>query len=242
MGALLSAGRGSVASHFTAAALWEFPHVLPEDIELTTARRDQKRLHGVATHRTAAFLECEHTVHHCLPVTTVARTLVDLSARLSRFQLAQALDKALRRETTSLRALRNCVGGLKPSPGRRPRVIHELLADRLPGYDPGDSDQELRVVRILVEGGLPEPRQQHVVRLSGHRFVLDIAYPELKLAIEYDGWNSHRTRTSFDHDRVRANLLVANGWTVLRFTSAMTNEQIADVTRATHARLAERPS
>lgn len=108
----------------------------------------------------------------------------------------------------------------------------------MPGYDPGDSDQEMRVVRILVDAGMPEPRQQLVVRLSGYRFVLDMAYPELKLAIEYDGWDSHRTRTSFDHDRLRANVLVANGWTVLRFTSAMTDAQIADVARTTHASLA----
>jgi very-short-patch-repair endonuclease len=241
MAALLAAGDGAAASHFTAAALWEFPHVLREEIELTTDRPDQKRLRGVTTHRTVAFLECEHTVHQGLPVTTVARTLVDLSARLSRFQLAQAFDKALRQGTTSLRAVRRCVGGLKPCPGRRPTVIRELLADRVPGYDPGDSDSEMRVVRILVDAGLPEPRQQHVVRLSGHRFFLDIAYPELKLAVEYDGWDSHRTRTSFDHDRLRANLLVADGWTVLRFTSAMTNKQIADVTQSTFRRLANRP-
>jgi very-short-patch-repair endonuclease len=238
MAALLAAGDGAVASHFTAAALWEFPHVLRDHIELTTARPDQKRLRGVVTHRTVAFLRCEHAVHHGLPVTTVARTLVDLSARLSRFQLAQGLDRALRRGQTNLLAVRRCVGGLRPSPGRRPTVIHELLADRVPGYDPGDSDQEMRVMRILVDAGLPEPRQQHVVRLSGHRFLLDLAYPDVKLAIEYDGWDSHRTRTSFDHDRVRANLLVADGWTILRFTSAMTNTQIADITQSTYERLA----
>lgn len=95
---------------------------------------------------------------------------------------------------------------------------------------------------MLVEAGLPEPRQQHVVRLPGHRYLLDIAYPDRKMVIEYDGWDTHRTRNSFDEDRVRANLLVANGWTMLRLTSAMTDKQIVDVTRATHARLTAHPN
>lgn len=48
----------------------------------------------------------------------------------------------------------------------------------------------------------------------------------MKLAIELDGWEFHRTRTSFDDDRARANLLVAHGWTLLRFTSRSRNEEI----------------
>jgi very-short-patch-repair endonuclease len=55
---------------------------------------------------------------------------------------------------------------------------------------------------------------------------IDLAYPARKLAIELDGWEFHRTRTAFDDDRFRANLLVASGWTLVRFTSRSTDEEI----------------
>ena len=47
---------------------------------------------------------------------------------------------------------------------------------------------------------------------------VDFAYPELKLAIEVDGFAAHSTVDAFRRDRVRQNALVAAGWTVLRFT------------------------
>jgi very-short-patch-repair endonuclease len=70
------------------------------------------------------------------------------------------------------------------------------------------------------------------VRVAGRSFRLDLAYPELKLAIELDGWDIHRTRTAFDDDRWRANLLVAAGWTLLRFTSRSTEREIVDCVTA----------
>jgi very-short-patch-repair endonuclease len=240
LAAVLASGPDTVTSHETAAALWGFPDVGPGRIELTTARADQRRMRGISTHRTNKFLDCEHTSRHGVPVTSLARTLVDLSARLSRVQLARALDKGLRRNRTTLRAVRICVSGLRPAPGRRPLVIQRLLAERLPGYQPGDSHQEVRVLRVLVDAGLPEGVQQHRVEIDGHRFLLDLAFPEIKLAIEVDGYAVHNTRSSFDHDRARANLLVAEGWTMLRFTSAMTDTEIARAAAATYSALVQK--
>jgi very-short-patch-repair endonuclease len=119
--------------------------------------------------------------------------------------------------------------------GPAPAIIHELLADRLPGYDPGDSDLETRVLRALVAAGLAVPVQQHRVRLGKRTFRVDLAYPVLKLAIELDGWEFHCSRSAFDDDRTRANALVAAGWTVLRFTSRSTDAEIVACVRAAMA-------
>lgn len=232
LAAVLAAGPDAVASHFTAAALWGFPDVGREVVEVSTARPQRRRLQGAMTHRTCLFLEVEHATHRMIPVTTVARTLVDLSARLSIAQLGRALDDGPRRNTVTLAALRQCVGGLAPSPGRRPSMIHNLLRARVPGFDPGDSDLEMRVLRAIVAGELPEPELQHWVRLGARRCRIDLAYPDVRLAIEIDGWDTHRMRTAFDEDRARANDLVVAGWHVLRFTSSWTDTRIQESVRA----------
>lgn len=76
------------------------------------------------------------------------------------------------------------------------------------------------------------PAQQYRVRIGGRTIRIDLAYPERKLAIELDGWEFHRTRTAFDDDRTRANLLVAHGWTLVRFTSRSSDEEILGCLRA----------
>jgi len=187
---------------------------------------------GVYAHRTVAFLRCEHTLHRKVPVTTVARTLVDLSGSFSVAQLGRMTDQALRTGELHLHDLRTCLAGLPPAPGRHPMRIAAVLRRRLAGYEPGDSNLEVRFARAMVAAGLPEPAQQHRVRAGTRRCRIDLAYPERKLAIEIDGWEHHRTRSAFDDDRARSNDLVVAGWNVLRFTSTMTNAQAVATVRA----------
>jgi very-short-patch-repair endonuclease len=237
MTAVLAARPAAVASHSTAAVLWELPGVERNGTELSTSRPDRRRLAGVRAHRTRAFLDCEHTTRERIPVTTVARTIVDLSGRFSVPKLGRMTDHGLRKGTLRLEDLRKCVAGLHPAPGRHPNKIHRVLLRRLRGYEPGDTDLEMRFVRALVAGGLPEPVQQHRLTLGSRRCRIDLAYPDVKLAIEIDGWEFHRTRTAFDEDRARANDLVVAGWHVLRFTSTMTNLQAVETTTAARQQL-----
>jgi very-short-patch-repair endonuclease len=99
----------------------------------------------------------------------------------------------------------------------------------------------MRFVRALVAAGLPELVQQHRVTIGNRRYRIDLAYPEKKLAIELDGWDTHRHRSAFDEDRARANELVVAGWHVLRFTSTMTNDQAVATVQAALASLSHRP-
>jgi very-short-patch-repair endonuclease len=225
LAAVLAAGPHAVASHTTAALLWDLPLVEHVVLEVSTARPHWARMRGVRAHRTVAFLNCEHTTHRRIPVTTVARTLVDLSGVFSVAQLGRMTDRALRQGKLRLDDLRKCVAGLPPAPGRRTTRIMRVLCRRLAGYDPGESDLEMRFARAIVAGGLPEPVQQQRVTVGNRRCRIDLAYPHLKIAVEIDGWDHHGTRTAFDADRARANDLVVAGWRVLRFTSTMTDAQ-----------------
>ncbi len=90
--AVLAGGPVTVASHETAALLHGFPHIGPGLVEISTARPFRSKIRGVVHHRTGTFLGAERTSVRGVPVTSYARTLVDLSARLSVYQLGAALD------------------------------------------------------------------------------------------------------------------------------------------------------
>jgi very-short-patch-repair endonuclease len=83
-----------------------------------------------------------------------------------------------------------------------------------------ESPMESRTRIWLLQAGLPTPEVQYEVRLGGGVVVrLDLAYPEYRVAIEYDG-DYHREKEVFCRDATRANLLLAAGWKVFRFTAA----------------------
>lgn len=226
LAAVLASGSTAVASHGTAARLLGLDVGAIDAIELTTSRPRQVRLDGVVGHRSFHLFDCDHTRRAGIPCTTVARTVVDLSNRVDEPSLGKALDGAQRRRQVRLGEVHRCVGRLGPAPGRSPKKIERVLARRWPGYDPGDSDLETRVLRLIVAAGLPLPRQQYRVQVQGRRFRLDLAYPDRLIGIELDGWEFHKTRSAFDDDRVRDDLLRLAGWTIYHFTSTMTDEFI----------------
>lgn len=78
-----------------------------------------------------------------------------------------------------------------------------------------ESPMESRIRVIIVLDGLPSPVLQH----PAGPYRLDLSYPELKVAIEYDG-DTHRTQERAMRDLNRQAYLTDDGWTVLRFTAA----------------------
>ena len=80
------------------------------------------------------------------------------------------------------------------------------------------------------ELGLPDPRVNYRVQVGGRRRYLDLAWPDAKVAVEFDGFVPHSTRRVFDDDRARQNDLVADGWTVFRVTKTMLDaDPVGDV-------------
>jgi len=212
--------------------LWGFLELEADAIDVLVDFDRRVKMAGVHCHRSRALFTADLTRHLRIPLTSPERTLVDLSATVPERALGRMLDDGLRRRTIRLDRLRSCAARLSKSPGRRPTVVQGLLAARLPGYDPGDSDLETRVLRMLVAAHLPAPAQQHRVRVGAQTFKIDLAYPEHKLAVELDGWEFHKARTAFDGDRARANLLIASGWTLVRFTSRSSTAEVVGCVQA----------
>lgn len=232
LAAVLAAGDGAVASHRTAAVLHDLPGGSRDLLELTVSPPRRVRLHGVRVHRSTS-VPVEHRARMAgIPTTDVARTLCDLAAVLTPGALAAAVDNALRRRIVTLRRLVAAHEATHGRGRRRSRTMAAVLAERSDGIEPGDSIPEQRIVRWLVEAGLPRPRQQYRVRVASRTYRVDCGYPDLGIDIEYDGWDAHRTRSAFDRDRARANELEAMGRTVFRFTSRSRPDDVVRLVRA----------
>jgi hypothetical protein len=181
--------------------------------------------------RSGELFDADLTTRLGIPSVTAVRALVDVSGSMRQHDLGKALDDLLRRKLCTMDDLRRCVDRLHPGPGRPLRPIQRVLAERWPGYDPGDSDLESRALRAIARAGLPLPKQQHRMRLGGKPVRIDLAYPDLKIAIEVDSWMYHgQDRSAFDVDHIRRDELVLLQWTPFTFTSAMSDEYLVEST------------
>jgi hypothetical protein len=231
LGAVLSAGRGAVASHSCAATLWEFRHLPYLTFEVSVDDRCHHDIDGVTVHRVMTLPDDDVTTVGGIPVTTFERTLVDCTTALSPFQLSTNLDDGLRRDVASLRRLRECVERLASGPGRRLSVIRSLLDDRPTGYHPGGSRSERRILDVLRHAGLPLPVQQHRVRVDGKTYYLDFAYPQRRAFIEYYGLAWHGTPSAVVYDSERISALTTLHWQPLLFTDRTPDGVIVDQVR-----------
>ena len=222
---VLHLGDGSAVSHASAADCWGLASIRPSIPEFSTVLR---RSNGKARTTNEAEMVVHRVDEHFLqeiayiddlPVSSVRRTLLDLAGRRHR-RIGQALDAALRKRLTELGDLWLYLEQEWMRGRRGVRILRNELAARTSGLAPNDSDLEVRLRRMMDAEGFPPPEHQFPVLLNGYTIHIDLAYPELLLAIEVDGWIAHSDMHSFDRDRERDAELSLLGWHVLRFTWA----------------------
>ena len=226
LAAVLAAGDDAVASHATAARLWGFRHHDDSGFEVTVPRGRWPKVDGVRVHSSEILGSDDTSRRKLVPCTSYERTLCDMTTRLSWFQLGRVLDDGLRRELTSLDKLHACVERLDSGPHRRLSIAKGLLAKRTAGYNPGDSNDELRLLEILRIAGLPVPVQQHVVRVDGKRYELDFAWPDVKAFVEYYGLHWHIGASAVAYDSERITDLTTLGWRPAIFTDESSDADI----------------
>jgi REase_MTES_1575 len=230
--------RSGAASHRTAAVLWLLDGVAPGGVELTTRGSLRSRRAWLRVHQSAFFVIQRRDG---IPVTTVARTLIDVGGVVAPNVLELALEDALRRRLTTLARLQLA---LRQEGGRgRPGTssLAELVRDRMPSSSPTESELERRVLSVLAGAGLPTPVCQHVVELQGARARLDFAYPDALIAIEADGFRWHSGREAWSRDRTRRNALVGAGWRILHTTWADLQSGGDDLIRMLRSLLGQQP-
>ena len=213
-------------SHATAARLWGWEvQQGPTEVLCPFGRRRDLRLWS---HESTIIEAIDQATVDGIPVTSPARTIVDLSGRFDPTNLGKLFDHAVRLKQVAIAEVADCADRLRKAPGRRPLVVQAMLSFRTPNWVTGDSPLEDRVLAVMERAGLPRPHVQYPVDVGSSTLRIDIAYPELMIAIEALGFTYHGDRSGFDRDAVRNNLLQIRGWVVIEITAAMTDDQILE--------------
>lgn len=226
----------TVASFSTAAALWGLPGFEQGDIEVLIEGTRRVRLDGAIVHETTVWGPRHLGVRMRIPVTSAARTLCDLSTLVCAERLGQVVDDALRRKLVTLRQLKLAANELDGQGRRRCTTTRVVLGERVPGYQPGDSEPERRIARWLAEAGLPKPVLGHRVAIGNRRLRLDVAYPDIKFAFEYDSPKFHDDTSAFFADRDRDALLDEIDWAIKRITKRTRHDQVVGMAIRAHER------
>jgi len=213
LAACLAGGSSTVGSHRSAAAVWGVDGGRKEIREILGPRWRRTFEPGLIVHETKVLDPRDVTVVDAIPVTTIERTLLDLGAVVHPHIVERAVETALRREMTSLPDLRATVCRL----GRRGRngvgVLRRIIDERDPDRRLTESSMEMLLMQAIRAHGLPEPVPQHTIFDHG-RFVarVDAAYPDLRVALEYESIEWHTGKAALIRDSARRNAVVAAGW------------------------------
>lgn len=217
--AVLGAGPAAVVSRRSAAALWSLRNIWPaRSPEITVPTDWPLDLAGVVVHR-SDLLGPPDVIRRTdgLPVTSPARTLLDIGRAVGPLAQESACIDALHRGLVTHRKLVDVyarVGG-KGRPGSA--AMRMFLNGSPEGVAAIESELEARLWRLIREFGLPRPTPQFWVRTDGGNFRLDFAWPELKAGIELNGKADHDGPLARKRDRRRGNLLKGAGWTILDY-------------------------
>lgn len=244
MAACLWGGPRSAGSFGSAARMLGLSGFESSGIEISTTNHKHctgLHLHNgvpVKVHRVDKYLLGEITTMAALPITSARRTVLDLTGK-KHPRSERALDDCVYKKLAS-------VGDVwllyeeEWTRGRRGiAILRGRLVDRMGEKAPTQSDLEDLYRKIVRDFSLPRPVNQYPIDLPVIGTVhLDFAYPARKLAIECDSYAFHMDRQAFERDRERDMMLMALGWTVLRFTWAKLRYQPAEVAELVRLKLA----
>jgi len=209
LAAVLACGPGAALSHHAAAAHLNIRRSDAPTIDVTVpARSGRLSRKGIRVHRSGRLAPEDVAAHEGIPVTTVARTLVDLADVLPAHALKRTIDEAEYKRVLDLRAL---VAAVERNPGRRGATVLKLAKAPM---EMTRSRLEQCFLALVERHGLPRP----AVALPIEGYEADFAWPEYGLVVETDDRGSHGTRAAFEHDRLRDRRLLRAGFRTIRLT------------------------
>jgi very-short-patch-repair endonuclease len=165
---------------------------------------------GIRVHRLRSLDPADVTRREGIPVTTPARTLLDLAGVLDPSDLARAVEEAEVQRLVTRRQLTDIVARNR-QPGAK------ALREALRRYDEPAmtcSEAERRMLRLIRAARLPRPRTNALIG----RHEVDFLWPAERLVVEVDGFAFHSTRRAFEHDRARDADHHRAGYRVIRLT------------------------
>ncbi len=224
--AVLAAGPRTVLSHHAAASLWGFAEPVPPPVDVTVPARGRHSTPALRAHR-GVLADGEATVHRGLPVTTPARTLLDLAAVVAPARHERLVAEAFAQRVVSRAALLAVLDVHPRARGARP--MRDALGA---GAEDTRSDLERRFLRLVRDAGLPAPEVNPL--LGAWR--PDLLWRDRGVVVELDGFAGHSSPWAHDRDRRKDLALRRDGLTVLRFSERQVRREslavLADLVRA----------
>ncbi len=208
MAAVLAAGEGAALGHEAGAHHWAIWRRKPSQIDVITPGQRRPRA-GIRIHRCRALDPRDVTRYRGIPITTVARTLVDLAATLTAAQLANVIHEAAFRNRFDETATR---AAMRRAGGRDLRNLHAALQAHASGSAGTRSDLEDRFLASVSAETAPRVN----TRVEGME--VDFYWPDQNLVVEIDGPGHERPRTRAE-DASRDRVLEAAGLKVVRLPS-----------------------
>jgi very-short-patch-repair endonuclease len=209
MAAVLAAGKGAALASLSAAALWEISRWTPDEIFVIAP--GHKRSRTDFRLQTCRNLDRRDvTYEHGIPVTTVARTLVDLTEILDAPKLANVIHEAAYRRRFDEPATRAAIA--RANGRARLARLEQALELNARGSAGTKSALEDRFLAHVREAGLPEPEIN--VKVEG----IEVDALWGRRVVEIDGPGHQRPRTRRE-DAQRDAKLRAAGYDVVRVTT-----------------------
>jgi Protein of unknown function (DUF559) len=228
--ALLSVRDGAALSHRSAAALLGLWTPASPEIEVVVDRSEGSSNPGVRVHRSRVLEKRDVWIRKALPVTSPARTLLDIAATATDRQLELAFDRGLAERTVRHSHVRDV---LERAGGHRGRArLAALLHRELDASAMTRSEAEERMLALIHRAGLPPPE----VNFPFGAYNLDFYWPKARFVLEVDGYQFHSSRYRFERDRRKDNDLRRADIEVMRIVPREIKERshrlVADVARS----------
>jgi hypothetical protein len=227
MAAVLACGPQAVLSHRSAAELWGMLRRRDASVDVIAPGRSRAGQKGITLHLPRHLDAEDVSDKDGIPLTSVARTLLDVAGMVSFARLERALEEAERLGIFDLDSLERLIARSHRRRGLR-KLKAALGSYRTPTFT--RSELERRFLDLCQEARLPPPAAN--LFLAGSE--VDMAWPEHRLVVELDGHEFHRTRAAFERDRARDSELQVAGYRVLRITHrrlVMQPSQVVDAVR-----------
>jgi very-short-patch-repair endonuclease len=213
LAAVKACGPGALLSHRAAAQLWGFLDPADRLPEVIVTGPGTRMVPGLVVHRTTVLEPRDTLRHRGIPVTTPARTLLDLAAVAPFRELRQAVRRAQGRRRVAIPQLIEAIDRLGPRRGSR--RLAKVIAT---GAAPTNTVLEDIVLDLLLGAGIAHPNVNRPLVIAGRRVVPDFRWPERRLVVEADGGAWHDQKIAREDDAERQALLEAHGERVIRVT------------------------
>lgn len=232
LAAVFACGGDAVLSHGSAAALWGLKRAVEAHPHVLVTHMRAPGPAGVIVHRTRSLPGSQRTARDRIPITTVARTLLDLAAIVNAATLRRTFEEADRLRLLDLKALIELRG---VATGRRGIGNLDALLSELHEPEIDRSELERRFAELCDREDLPRPARNVIA--AG--FEVDALWPAERLVVELDGFSNHRSRAAFERDRERDAALMLAGFRVLRVTYRRLEREPNAVAEAIRSLLAD---